>query len=706
MRVVIIPGDTMDMNLEGLLFPQSVAVIGASAAPGKVGNALFRNVASFDGPVYAVNPKHQELEGRPCVPTVGDLPEVVDLAVVVVPAPAVAEVLEACGRRGIRNAVVISAGFKEAGAEGAARERALVAIAQAYGMKVLGPNVLGLISTRVGLNATFAPRGALPGEIAFMSQSGAFCTSVLDWAWKENLGFSHFVSLGNKAILTEEHFLPAFAHDPKTRVIVAYLEGVEDGRGFIRTAREVTREKPVVVLKAGRAEAGARAVSSHTGTMAGSDRAYEAAFRKCGIIRAHNVEELFDYAYVLARQPLPQGRRVGIVTNAGGAGVMATDAVEWEGLTVARFSERTTQALAERMPKAANIYNPVDILGDAPADRYREALDLVMGDPHVDMVVALSAPHPILTFPKLVTVLAQAKVKFEKSLAVSFMAGELGEAEEHLREAGIPSYFDPARAVRALAVLARYREIREARVEGPNRFPVDRDRVAQIVQEALAGEQLQLGVEALELLSAYGIETPRSQLARTPEEVGTLARRLGERVVLKVASPELTHKSEVGGVRVGVPRDQAEGVAWEMLRGVRDRFPEAKLVGVLVQEQLPPGREVIVGMVRDPTFGPLIMFGLGGIYVEVLRDVAFAVAPLSKREAVDLVRSIRGFPLLAGVRGHPPVDMAALVGTLERLSQLVMDFPQIVELDVNPILCYPDRAVAVDLRLTVSGEER
>jgi acetyltransferase len=697
----------MERDLTGLLFPKSVAVVGASATPGKVGNALFRNVvSSFSGPVWAVNPKHKELLGRPCVPSVADLPQPVDLVLIVIPAPQVAGVLRQCGELGIKNAVVISAGFKEAGEEGARRERELVEIAGRYGMNVLGPNVLGLISTRVGLNATFAPRGALPGEIAFMSQSGAFCTSVLDWAWHAKLGFSHFISLGNKAVLTEVDFLSAFAADPKTKVIAAYLEGVSDGEAFIRIARGVTREKPVVVLKAGRAEAGARAVSSHTGTMAGSDRAYQAAFEKAGIIRARNVEELFDYAYILAKQPLPRGRRVGIVTNAGGAGVMATDATEWEGLEVARFSDDTARRLADRMPKAANIYNPVDILGDAHADRYEEAVRLVAGDPNVDMVVALSAPVAILSFAELADILARASREFGKPFTCSFMAGELGkEATDILLEAGIPSFFDPARAVKALRVLADYGSIRSRPRPEPRPIEVDRDRARRVVEGAIRGESPRLGLEALDILEAYGVPVARGGFAATPEEAAEIARGIGERVVVKIVSPDLPHKSDVGGVLVGVPSGEVAEAAWRLLEGIRARFPGAVLKGIYVQELLPPGREVILGMARDPTFGPLIMFGLGGIHVEVLRDVAFAVAPLAPDEAEALIKAIKGYPILRGVRGEAGIDFPALVETIERVARLAVDFPEIKELDVNPIICYPDRVVAVDLRLTVSSEE-
>lgn len=697
----------MRRNLDGLLFPRSVAVIGATPVAGKIGNVVFTNVANFPGEVYAVNPKYQEIAGKPCFPSVLDLPKPVDLAVVVIPAEGVSQVLRECGKKGIKNAAVITAGFKESGPEGAKRERELVQIAEEYGLNVLGPNVLGLISTRVGLNATFAPKGALPGSIAFMSQSGAFCTSVLDWAWKEKLGFSHFVSLGNKAVLDESDFLAAFAEDPETKVIVAYLEGIKDGPRFMELARRISQEKPIVILKAGRAEAGARAVSSHTGTMAGSDHAYDAAFRQCGVIRARTVEELFDYAYILSRQPLPKGKRIGIVTNAGGAGVMAADAAEWEGLAVARLSESTLQALAGRLPPEAAIYNPVDIIGHATAEQYRAALELVLADPGVDLGVALSAPHPILRYADLARVVAEAKERFGKPIAVSFMAGELGEeAEEILRRAGIPSFFDPARAVRALSALVKYAEIRARSRTPPPRFPADLPKARKILKSAEEKGRVRLGLEAMELLSAYGIPVAKGGVAKTAEEARKIAEEIGKPVAIKILSPEITHKTEVGGVRLSVPPQEADRVAWELLNAFRKTFPGIPMDGVYVQEMLPPGREVILGMVRDPTFGPLLMFGLGGIYVEVLRDVAFGVAPLSREEAEEMVRLIRGAKILLGVRGQPPVDLAGLVDLILRLSQMSVENPEILELDLNPVMCYPERVVAVDVRMTIAEEER
>ncbi len=684
----------MPRDLTGLLTPSSIAVVGASATPGKIGHALFSNVAAFPGPVYGVNPSRSQILGRPCVPTVDDLPEPVALAIIAVPPADALRSLAACGRKGIRNAVVITAGFKEQGGEGIERERELVRIASQYGMNVLGPNAFGLISPRAGLNATFAPRGAFAGAIAFISQSGALGSAVLDWAWQNEVGLSFFVSLGNKAVLTETDFLPALARDRETVVIAAYLEGIEDGPEFVRIAGEVTREKPVLVLKAGATEVGARAASSHTGALAGSDRAYGAAFRRGGVLRVRSVEELLEAAVALSEQPLPRGRRLGIVSNAGGPAILAADAAAEQGLAVPPLSPPTVRSLAERFPTASTA-NPVDILADASADGFRDAVDLVLSDPGVDMGLVLTAPHPILTFAELARILAASQRKHGKPAVASFLAGELGEeAEKTLRAAGIPAYFEPARAVRALAMLARYREIRDRPL--PVRSPPAADRAR--VRVLLASGGPRLGVESLDLLAAYGIPIARGGLARSADEAAALAQDLGERVVLKVVAPEIVHKSDVGGVRIGVPAHEVRGAYREMV-GL------APAVGVYVQELLPPGQEVIAGIVRDPTFGALVMFGLGGVFVEALGDVAFALAPLSAPEAEELVRGIRAFPLLAGARGRPPVHLAGLVAAVERISHLAAEFPEITELDVNPILCYPDRVVAVDLRVTVSGAE-
>ena len=681
----------MPRDLTDLLFPRAVAVVGASATPGKLGHALFSNVAGFTGPVYAVNPSHTQILGRPCVPTVDDLPADVSLAIIAVPPADALRALDACGGKGIHNAVVITAGFKEQGGDGIDRERQLVRIAAAHGMKVLGPNSFGLISPRARLNATFAPRGAFAGAIAFLSQSGALGSAVLNWAWQRELGFSFFVSLGNKAVLTENDLLAALARDPKTRVIAAYLEGVEDGREFVRLASEVTREKPVLVLKAGTTEVGARAASSHTGALAGSDRAYEASFRRCGVLRVRTVEELLGGAIALSQEPLPRGRRVGIVSNAGGPAILAADAAADDGLELPPLSPATVDSLAEHFPRAS-VANPVDILADASADRFRDAVEWVLADPRVDMGLVLTAPHPVLTFAELARILAAAHRRHAKPVVASFLAGELGEeAVKILGAAGIPAYFEPARAVRALATLARYREIRDR--PPPERSAGDADRAR--ARELLRSRGPRLGVESLDLLAVYGVPVARGGVARSADEAEALAHDLGEKVVLKVLSSAVVHKSDAGGVRIGVPVGGVRDAYREMVRGV----PTA--AGAYVQELLPPGVEVIVGIVRDPTFGPLVMFGLGGVFVEVLGDVAFALAPLSRGEAEGLLRSIRGFPLLEGARGRPGVHLPSLADAVERLSHLAADFPEIRELDVNPILCYPDRVVAVDLRVSL-----
>jgi acetyltransferase len=686
----------MTRDLTDLLFPSSVAVVGASAAAHKIGHVLFANVASFPGAVYAVNPSYREILGRPCVPAVEDLPEPVDLAVLIVPPDRVLGSLEACGKVGIRNAVVITAGFKEAGGDGIALERELVRIANEQAMNVLGPNAFGLVSPRVGLNATFAPRGALPGKVALLSQSGAVGSAGLNWAWQKKLGLSFFVSLGNKAVLTETDFLRALGRDPETKVIAAYLEGIADGPGFLRVASEVTREKPVIVLKVGRTAAGARAASSHTGALAGSDQAYDAAFRRCGVLRVNTVEELLEGAAALAEGPLPRGRRLGIVSNAGGPGIMAADAAADDGFELASLSPETVTALAQQFSSAASVINPVDILADASAERFRDAIELVLGDPGVDMAAVFTAPHPVLTFAELAAILAEAKGRHGKPVVASFMAEDLGEgAVSQLRAAGIPTYFDPARTVQTLATLVRYREIRDRVPQERRTLDADRSRA----REVLSAGRAQLGVESLGLLAAYGVPVARGGLARSAGEAASLARDIGGRVVLKVVSPEVVHKSDVGGVRIGVPQSKVRAVYRELATLLPGRPGDG--TGVYVQELLPPGHEVIVGVVRDPTFGPVVMFGLGGVFVEALGDVVFALAPLSSREAEELVRSVRGFPLLEGRRGQSPISLPSLVEAVERIGHLATDFPEIQELDVNPLLGYPDRVVAVDLRVTL-----
>jgi len=696
-------------GLSGLFDPDRVAVVGATESEGSIGRAIVDNlVADFAGETVPVNPNYDEVLGLDCYPEIASVPGELNLAVVVVPPSIAVEAVEQCGEAGVRNVVVITAGFGETGSEGASRERELTAVAEEYDLNLVGPNSLGVMSTPVGLNATFGPENALSGSISFMSQSGAFITAVLDWANDQGIGFKDVVSLGNKAVLDETDFVEAWADDPDTDVILGYLEGVENGAEFIDAAREATADTPIVLVKSGRTEAGAQAVSSHTGTLAGSEQAYEAGLEQAGVLRVENVQELFDFAQILSGQPLPDSDDVAIVTNAGGPGVMTTDAVGDSNLSLASFSEGTLDALAEAMPEEANIYNPIDAIGDADIDRFETALDLALADENVGSAVVLSAPTAVIDFDDLAEVIADLQAEHGKPVASVLMGGERTDsAREILRGGGIPNYFDPARAVRSLDSLVRYREIRDREYEAPETFDVDRERAREVLQRADERGDNRLGVEAMDLLDAYGIPTPEGTIAETPEDAVAAAEGIEGQVVMKIVSPDILHKSDIGGVRVGVPNEEVADAFEDLVTRARNYQPDAEILGVQVQEMvdLDAGTETIIGMNRDPQFGPLLLFGLGGIFVEVLEDTETRVAPVSEREATEMVDGIRSAPLLRGARGREPADREAVVESLQRLSQLVTDFPAILELDVNPLVAGPDGVDAVDVRLTVDREE-
>ncbi|MEF8876542.1 MAG: acetate--CoA ligase family protein [Haloarculaceae archaeon] len=696
------------VDLTTLFGAECVAVVGATDREGSVGRAVMRNMLdSFEGRVVPVNPSREELFDRRCYDRVDEI-EGVDLVVVAVPPELVADVLREAGEAGVRDAVVITAGFGEAGGEGAARERELADVAEEYGMNVVGPNSVGVISTPTGLNATFAPLGARPGNVSFMSQSGAFVTAVLDWAADREVGFRDIVSLGNKAVLDESDFVDHWGADPETDVVLGYLEGIEDGRAFIDTAREVTDETPVVVVKSGRTEAGAHAAASHTGAIAGSEAAYEAGLDQAGVLRVEGVQELFDYAAILAGQPVPETDGVAIVTNAGGPGVMATDAVGDADLSLASFADGTVDALSAALPSNANVYNPIDVIGDAPVERFVEALDLALADPNVGSAVVIACPTATLSFEALaesVTVLGE---EHGTPLAVSLMGGSsTREATRTLSRAGVPTYFDPARAVRSLDALRAHREIRETDYAEPRTFDVDRERARDVLADARRRGTSRLGVEAMGLLDAYGIPTPEGEVVDSPDAAERVADRIGGEVVMKIVSPDILHKSDIGGVKVGVPREEVRDAFEDLTTRARRYQPDAELLGVQVQELLDTAEavETIVGTNRDPQFGPLVLFGLGGVFVEVLEDTTVRVAPVAEPEARKMVEGIRATPLLRGARGREPVDEAAVIETIERLSQLVTEFPAILELDVNPLVATPDGATAVDVRLTVDPDE-
>jgi acetyltransferase len=689
--------------------PDSVAIVGASTNPGKVGHGIMKNMVSFGyaGEVYPVNPHAAELLGRRCYPSVLDIPGAVTLAVIVVPAPAVIEVLGQCAEKGVRGAVIISAGFKETGGEGAEREREIARIAAAGNIRVIGPNCLGVLRPGTGLNASFAPGMPAAGSLALMSQSGALATAILDWAQEEEIGFSKFVSFGNGVDVGVVDLLRAWEDDPETNCVVAYMEGVTDGPAFMEAARAVTAKKPLLVVKSGGTAAGARAVSSHTGSLAGSEQAYDAAFHQSGVIRARSVEELFDYARAFVYQGPPRGRRVAIVTNAGGPGIMATDACERFRLSLASIKKETVDTLRQKLPAASNFYNPIDLLGDAPPERYDFALRTVLADDGVDGAVVILTPQAVTDIPGVAEVVQRGANNSTKPVLGCFMGGKaMHQGSEILARHKVPNYLYPERAIAAFAAMADYWDWLQHPADEPPAFPVDRERARRALDAARRQGRLTLGeLEAREVCAAYGFTIPRSELATSAEEAGRLAADIGFPVVMKIASPDILHKSDIGGVRLGIGSPSEAVDAFDLMTLRAQRYmPDAEIWGVLVQEMIPGGREVIFGLSRDPQFGPLVMFGLGGIYVEILKDVTFRVAPFGPLEAAEAIAQIRGYPLLAGTRGEAPADMDALTQTLLRFSQLAAEQTDIVEMDINPLkVLEPGRgAIAIDARITIA----
>ena len=694
-------------ELSTLFAPERVAVVGASEEEGTVGYAITRNlIDEFDGEVVPVNPNREQVLGLECYESVADA-ESVDAAIVVVPPTVAVDVIREVAEAGVKNVVVITAGFSESGSEGSARERDLVALAEEYDLNLVGPNSLGIMSTSVGLNATFGPRSGSPGNISFMSQSGAFITAVLDWAADRHIGFKDVVSLGNKAVLDEGDFVREWGEDDQTDVILGYLEDISDGQSFIQTARDVTQETPIVAVKSGRTEAGASAAASHTGAIAGTDEAYRAGLEQAGVLRVETVQELFDFASILAGQPLPETGGVAIVTNAGGPGVIATDAVGDSTLELARFSEETLERLKEALPQEANIYNPVDIIGDAPIERFEETIDIVLDDENVGLAVVLSCPTAVLSFEELAEVTVALQQEHETPVAAALMGGSsTTKPAAVLSEGGIPTYFDPERAVRSLEALSRYAEIREQEYEQPATFDIDHERIENIITSAVDSGQTRLGVESMDLLEACGIPVPAGEVVDSPRDATHVAETIEGDVVMKIVSPDISHKSDIGGVEVGVSTADVEDTYEDLVARARGYQPDAQILGVQVQEMVDvdAGTESIVGVTRDPQFGPLVMFGLGGIFVEVMEDTSFRVAPVSETEVREMIDDVTSAPLLYGARGREPADVDALVEVVQRISQLVTAFPAITELDINPVVALPDGVAAIDLRLTLDAE--
>lgn len=691
-------------------------MIGASNRPLSVGGMLFRNIlkAGYQGVVYPVNPTWQSVSGVQCYPTVAALPQAPELAVVAVPAPIVPQVLGQLGERGARGAVVVSAGFREIGGVGIAREEELVATAHKYGMSIVGPNCFGVLNTapEVSLNATFSVDLPPRGNIAFVSQSGALCEGILRYGISERIGFSRFVSVGNRAGVEESDILRSLGSDPYTRVILLYIESLANERRFLDAAREISKVKPILVIKSGRSPEGERAARSHTGSIAHSaqDRLYDALFEQAGVLRADTIGELFREAKVFSSGARLTGPRLAILTNSGGPGIVAADACARSGLTVAPLSARRENRLRPLLSPSASLTNPVDTTADVSIHAFGATLKELLDDPELDGCLVIATPVGELQGPALPQAILSARGRLHKPvIACIFGLVDLTQEARTLEDHGIPSFTFPEEAVAALASLARYQRRRDRPSQPFRPYPVDRTSVEHLLATVSPVDTTVLPeYSARALLSAYGVPFAPARLVQTPDEAVRFADTIGYPVVLKVASPDISHKTEVGGVRVGIESGKDLRAAWaEVLVTVTARAPSARVQGFEVEKMIQGGKEVLVGLQRDPRFGPVIVFGLGGIYVEVLRDVTFRLAPFDRLEAEQMVASVRAFPLLQGVRGEPPSDLPALYNVLGRVAQLALDLPQVQELDLNPVIVCPagGGAYAVDARLVLGPSD-
>jgi acetyltransferase len=686
----------MPLSLTPFFNPRGVVVVGASTSPEKLGYGAARNLvySGYTGAIHFAGLKTGELFNRPLYTDLSQVPDPVDLAVLIVPAPATPETLEACGQRGIRAAIVVASGFREAGPEGTALEAQCLEVARKHGIRMVGPNCIGSLDTHLPFDTTFLPP-PMParGHIGFISHSGAFCASIIDWARGQGFGFSRLISLGNQADVDETDMLPVMAADEHTHVIVMYLEGVADGKRFVEVARDATRQKPVVALKVGRFESGQRAAASHTGALAGSDRAYDSAFEKAGIFRADSAEQMFDWAQALAACPLPKGRKVAVLTNAGGPGVIAADALEVNGLQIANLSESTEKALAGMLPPAASMHNPVDMLASASPEQYADCLQILLTDPNVDAALVLLPPPPMYHTEEVADLLIPIIQSSKKPILMALLGSELTkEAAKRFQRANIPTYTFPEQAASALGILAKRFEF--LKHEGSQ----ETQRKNIIISRPLRLRGSNLSPE--ELVAAYGIPTAPMKLATNPNEAVDIARELGFPVVMKIASPDILHKSDVDGILLDLKDEEVIENGYAQLLGRTGLTkPDARIEGVHLQRQIPDGQEVIVGMVRDPQFGPLIMFGSGGVEVEGLKDVAFALGPLTQAESESMIRKTWAGQKLDGYRSLPPMDKSAVVDALVKLSDLANEHPEIAEIEINPLRVLSDGVVAIDVRI-------
>ncbi len=703
-------------SLDPFFSPNGIAVIGASRDPDKLGYAVMRNLTQagggYRGPIYPVNPRADEVMGLRCYPDIRAVPDPVELAVLIIPAALAPRIIESCGQRGIKAAVVITGGFREVGPAGAQLEAALVENARRYGMRIMGPNCIGVVDTATPINTTIVPGMPPAGHIAFMSQSGALCGSIIDWTIGNRIGFSRLLSIGNEADINETDLLPFLAADDNSRVIALYLEDIKGGPAFVAALRDAAARKPVLALKTGRTDSGRVATASHTGALAGVHAAFRAACKQTGVVEVEREQALFNGAVALAYQPLPTGNRIAIVTNAGGPAAVAADAFEAAGLRLARTSPATQAALRGFLHPDAQVGGPVDMLGGADAAQFQSAVAAVLADPTVDGVLAMLVPQ-VLSKPLAIVAALDAAARSQAQPAKPLLACLMGKASVEAAHAAahaveLPPYTFPEDAVEAFSILCRraqwVKRSSETVDQRIGETGAARKLTASVALAAaqVAGRKALDPTAARDLLTAYDITTPREALATTSEEAAGLAAQIGFPVAMKLVSPDILHKTEVGGVILNVADARAARAAFTtLIERAHAAQPSARVHGVQIQQMVRGGQEVIVGVKRDPTFGPLVMFGLGGIYVEILADVSFRLAPLTAADAGEMLAEVRSAKLLAGVRGAPPADRAALVEAIVRIGQLAADHPQIAELDINPLLVLGEGqgVVAVDARI-------
>ena len=684
-------------EINDILYPKSIAVVGTNNVIGSVPYDIFENILHdrFKGILYPVSPSEKNVSSIKSYKYVVDIEDDVDMAILVFPSSVAHLAMEQIGKKGIKSTVIISAGFKEVGAKGLEKEKKIKEIADKYGISFIGPNCLGIINTdpKCHLNASFARAMPEEGNIAFISQSGALCTAVLDYADARHIGFSKFISFGNKADVDEIDLLYYLKDDPKTKVILMYLEEVTNGKALMEVAKKVIAEtgKPILAIKSGRTAEGASAAASHTGSLAGSDEIIDAAFKQAGIIRCNNLEEMFDYAKAFAYQPLPKSKNIAIITNAGGPGVLATDRAINSGLSLGKFEEGTTKILKKSLPAAANIKNPVDVIGDARADRYNIAISAAIKDKNIDGINVILTPQSMTDIEAIAKDIMKVVSQSDKPIYTSFMGDtDVAAGIDILQRNNIPHYVLPENMVKSMAATFKFnerlKEISEFKIKQFS--DVDKEKATKILDEAIAENKTYLPEEeAVKVLEAYNFPVLPNGLANSKEEAGKIADSIKYPVVMKIISSDIIHKFDTGGVILNIKnRNETENAYEQILKNVKKVMPEAVIKGVFVQKMVGEGQEVILGLKKDNSFGSVIMFGLGGIFVEIFKDVDFKVAPISVKEVDDMIQSIRSYPILMGARGSKKRDIKSLKETIQRLSQLAIDCPQIKELDINPLI--------------------